>query len=769
MRQKLVLLLFSILPLLAIAQKRITISGYIKDLKTGEAIVGASVYNTNEKKGVATNNYGFYSLTVTREDTLGLIISVVGYKPQLKKINANDKIELNIQMEESEAQELSEVVVSSVRTDKNVRKAQMSVIDVPMKQIKTLPAILGERDVLKIIQLLPGVQAGHEGTSGFFVRGGNADQNLVQLDEATVYNPNHLFGLFSTFNTNALKNVTLIKGGFPAQYGGRLSSILDITTKEGNNHNFSAAGGIGLLTSNITLEGPLKKNKSSFIISGRRSYIDILSKPFIPKNKNNTTYYFYDINAKINFVLGKKDHLYLSGFKGLDKAAYTGSSSLNYGIHFGNSTGTLRWNHLFSNKVFANTSIIYNDYHLSLSTKQGQYYAQVYSGIRDMNGKFDLDIYPSSKNKIKTGINYSYSTFFPATSSARIPRSGQIRYLKPDSIARKYSSLIAFYINDEITFSENLSLSLGLRIPSFIKSGGNYTFIEPRATLKYSINPSTSIKAAYTDMNQFIHLVPSSTASLPTDIWISSSKLVKPQTSKQFALGAFKNFDNNGWETSAEIYYKTMKNQVLFREGAQPLLDSNNSNIESILVFGKGDSYGLELFLKKNIGKLTGWISYTLSKTTQQFDSLNRGKSFPFTYDRRHNLDIVGTYEFNKRWTFSANFVFTTGAAFTLPTGRASVYLDGSLYDGTYYDFTNRNNYRYRSYHRLDVSAINKKQRKIFGKKYDSEWVFSIYNLYSRLNTYFIYLTSDPITKEPQAKQVSLLPIIPSVSFNFKF
>jgi outer membrane receptor for ferrienterochelin and colicin len=769
MREKSILCMIVLLPLIALAQKTITISGYVKDTRTGEVIIAASVYNTNQKKGVASNNYGFFSLTLLKQDTLGLIISVVGYKPQLKKIVTSDNIQLNIAMEESGGEELGEVTVSAARTDKNIRKAQMSVIDVPMKQIQTLPAIIGERDVLKIIQLLPGVQAGHEGTAGFFVRGGNADQNLVQLDEATVYNPTHLFGLFSAFNTNALKNVTLIKGGFPAQYGGRLSSILDITTKEGNNQTYTTTGGIGMLTANIGLEGPIKKNKSSFSISGRRSYFDVITKPFIKKNANNTSYYFYDLNAKINFELGKKDHLFLSGFKGLDKALYTGSSSLNYGIHFGNATGTLRWSHLFSNKIFANTSIIYNDYHLSLSTKQGQYYAQVYSGIRDVNAKFDLDIYSSLKNKIKTGINYSYSTYFPATSSSRIPRSGVIRYLKPDSIAKKYSNLVAFYVNDEITFSEKFGLNLGIRFPSFFTSDVNYTFAEPRATLKYSIDPATSVKASYTRMNQFVHLVPSSTASLPTDIWITSSELVKPQASQQIALGLFKNFDNNGWETSIEVYYKTMKNQVLFKEGAQPLLDSANTNIENVLVFGKGNSYGLELFVKKNIGKLTGWISYTLSKTTQQFDSLNRGKPFPFTYDRRHNLNIVGTYELNKRWTFSADFVFMTGAAFTLPVGRASIYQDGSLYDGTYYDFTSRNNYRYRSYHRLDINAINKKRRKIFGKRFDSEWVFSIYNVYSRLNTYFIYLTSDPITKEPQAKQVTLLPVIPSISFNFKF
>ena len=765
MKQKIALLLITLLPILSMAQTKITISGYVKDTKTGEALIGASVYITNEKRGTTSNAYGFYSISAKKTDSMGVVISYQGYQPELFTIAGKiDKI-IDYSLQEK-SNELTEVVVSSVRNNNNISKSRMSVISIPMKQIRTLPAIGGERDILKIIQLLPGVQSGQEGTTGFYVRGGNTDQNLVQLDEATIYNPNHLFGLFSTFNTNALNSVTLIKGGYPAQYGGRLSSILDITMKEGNKKKFSGEGGIGLISSNLTLEGPIKKNKSSFIISGRRTFIDLLTPLVVPKNKNNTNYYFYDVNAKVNFELTKNDHLYLSFFKGLDNAKYAGANSLNYGINFGNSTGTARWNHLFNKKLFANTSFIYNDYHLSLTTTQDQYYALLYTGIKDINVKTDFSYFTSSSQTIKAGVNYSYSTLFPSTSSAKVPRNGNIGKPSLDSIQRKYSSQVAFYVNDDITLSENISASVGLRVPLFISRDIQYLRYEPRATIKYQLDNATSIKAAYTVMNQFQHLVPSSTASLPTDIWISSSKVVKPQASQQWALGFFKNFEDNTYEASIEGYYKTMNNQVLFKEGAQSL---QSDDIDSKLTFGKGRSYGVEVFVKKNVGKLTGWLSYTLSFTNQKFDSLNFGNQFPFAYDKRHNISVVSTYDVNKRWTFSAAFVFTSGGAFTLPTGRAAVYGDGTLYDGTYYDYTGRNNYRYRSYHRIDLSAIYHRPAKIFGKKYNSEWVFSVYNIYSRHNPYFIYLTKDAVTSQVQAREVSLLPIIPSISYNFKF
>ena len=745
----------------AYAQK-ITISGYVKDRASQEALIGASVVNANTKTGTSTNLYGFFSLTVSLADTIELLISYQGYTIQAKKIVTKKNIRTDILLESNDAT-LGEVVVTAGKNDRNVQKAQMSVIDVPLRAIKNLPVLLGERDVLKIIQLLPGVQGGNEGTTGFYVRGGNLDQNLVQLDEATVYNPNHLFGLFSTFNVNSINNVQLIKGGFPAEYGGRLSSILNITMKEGNKKKYQTEGGIGLLSTNLTFQGPIQKNKSSFIVSARTSYIDLLLKPLTSKT---TSYKFYDLNAKMNYELGERDHIFLSFFKGNDNAGYTGANSLNYATDFGNTAATLRWNHLLGSKIFSNTSFIYNDYHLGLGTTQNNYYEVLYTGIKDINAKSDITCTPNISHKIKAGFTYTYHTLFPAAVSSRVPRRGNKITINKDSVGARVSNEFAFYANDEYDISEKLSVNYGVRIPLFNAGGTTYSSIEPRITAKVSVSPSISIKASFTKMNQFLHSIPNSTASLPTDIWLSSSAKIKPQNSSQVALGLFKNFTDNSIEASAEIYYKTMNNQALFKEGTQIVLATD---LDTILSFGKGKSYGLELFVKKNFGLLTGWISYTLSKTTQLFTELNRGKEFPASFDRRHNFSLTGSYELNKHWTLSADFVFYTGRPFTIPSGRVTVPINGSLYDASYYDFTSRNNTRLRNYHRLDVSVSHKKTRKFFGKKYESEWVFGVYNLYSRLNAYFIYLGTNPDTKQPEARQVSLLPIVPSVSFNFKF
>ncbi|MEO7446177.1 MAG: TonB-dependent receptor [Ferruginibacter sp.] len=742
--------------------QKITLSGYVKDGITKEALIGATVINTARKSGTSTNQYGYFSLGIPAGDTVEIIISYQGYELQAKKIISNKNIHLDILLN-NKSDVLGEVVVEAGRNNYNVQEARMGVIDVPIKAIKNFPVLMGERDVMKIIQLLPGVQAGQEGTAGFYVRGGNLDQNLVQLNEATVYNPSHLFGLFSTFNVNSINHVQLIKGGFPAEYGGRLSSILNITMKEGNKTKFQTEGGVGLLSTNLTFQGPIKKDKSSFIISARKSYINLLLKPATSKS---TSYSFYDVNAKMNYELGSKDHIFLSFFKGNDNAAYTGANSLNYNTDFGNTTGTFRFNHLFGSKVFSNTSLIYNDYHLGLGTTQNNYYEVMYTGIKDWNAKTDFTFTPNTKHKIKTGFTYIHHTLLPAAVSSKIPRRGNRITINKDSVATRPSDEFAFYLSDEFDISKILSLSYGIRLPVFSAAGKTYTAAEPRITGKVSLNPSTSVKASYTIMNQFLHAVPNSTASLPTDIWLSSSKTIKPQQSEQVALGLYKNFKENSIEASAEVYYKTMNKQLLFKEGAQILL---NTNLDSILTFGNGKSYGIELFVKKNFGRLSGWLSYTLSKTTQQFSELNYGKAFPASFDRRHNFSLAGTYELNKRWSVSADFVFYTGRAFTLPTGRITVPVNAALYDGVYYDFTSRNNARLTNYHRLDVSFSNTKKVKWWGKKYEREWVFGAYNLYSHLNPYFVYLTTNPDTKQPEARQVSLLPIIPSVSFNFKF
>ena len=744
--------------------QNITLSGYIKDAATQESLIGATIYSTNTQKGTTTNVYGFYSLTLPKSDTIGLIVSYIGYTAQAKKLTINENLRLDILLEPSE-NKLGEVVITSGRTD-NVSRPQMGVISVPIQAITTLPVLAGERDILKIIQFLPGIQAGQEGTTGYFVRGGNIDQNLVQLDEATIYNPNHLFGLFSTFNINSIKGVTLTKGGFPANYGGRLSSILDVTMKDGNMEDFQVEGGIGTLSANLTLQGPLQKGKSSYIISGRRSYFDLLTKPFAPHGINGINYYLYDFNGKLNYELGKNDHLFISYFSGKDNADYTGANSLNFNIDFGNITNTVRWNHLFGSKLFSNTSFIFNDYHLGLATTQTNYYSLLYTGIKDFTAKTDFTYIPSPNHEVKIGFSYTYHTLYPGAVSAKIPKKGNRLELNKDSIAKVYSNEFAFYISDEIKMSDVVSVTYGIRVPLFSSGGKSYTFVEPRFVAKFSLSETSSIKASYTRMNQFVHLVPFSTASLPTDIWLTSNNKIKPQNSTQYSIGYFRNFKNNGIETSVEVYYKTMDNQVLFKEGTQIRL---HTNLDDVLTFGSGTSYGIEFFAKKNFGKLTGWASYTLSKTTQIFPELNFGKEFPFTYDRRHNLSLTGSYDLSKYWTVSADFTLYSGIAFTLPAGKTFVSEDGALYDGIYYDYSARNNSRLSPYNRLDISFSNKKTVKIWGKQYEREWVIGAYNVYSRQNPYFVYLTTDPVTKQPVAKQVSLLPIIPSVSFNFKF
>ncbi|MDX2047537.1 MAG: TonB-dependent receptor, partial [Chitinophagaceae bacterium] len=442
------------------------------------------------------------------------------------------------------------------------------------------------------------------------------------------------------------------------------------------------------------------------------------------------------------------------------------ANSLNYTTDFGNSTGTLRWNHLFGNKIFSNTSVIYNDFHLALATSQNNYYDLLYTGIRDISIKTDFTLTPNTKHKIKAGFTYTRHTLSPASFSAQIPRRGKRLTINKDSIDKLNSGEMAFYAGDEFDATEKFSINYGVRVPVFTASGKTYSFIEPRLTTKLSVSPTSSIKASFTRMNQFLHSIPNSTAGLPTDIWISSGNRTKPQSSLQYALGYFRNFKDNEIETSVEVYYKKMDNQVLFAEGKQLRI---NVNLDSLLVYGKGKSYGAEFFVKKNTGKLTGWIAYSISKTTQKFPDLNFGKEFPFKYDRRHVLSVTASYQLNKKWSLSAVFVYSTGGAFTVPTGRVSTLNSGTIFEGNYYLYEGRNNYRLNPYHRLDISASRKSTGKLFRKRFEKEWVFGLYNAYSRLNPYFVYFEINAITNKPTARQVSLLPIIPSASFNFKF
>ncbi len=740
-----------------------TINGTISDAETGEFLIGANIYVTTIREGTTTNNYGFYSLTIRDRDSIGIQFSFLGYQTQIKKVLLTKNLRLNIELQPM-SQSMDEVVVTAEARDKNVSQTQMGVLDIPPAKIKELPVILGEPDVLKVLQLLPGVQAGNEGTTGYFVRGGNADQNLILLDEAIIHNPNHLVGLVSAFNSRAINNVSLVKGGFPAQYGGRLSSILDISMREGNNKKFSGEGGIGLVSSQLTFEGPIKKDESSFIISGRRTYFDYLIKPFLSK-KIKTNYVFYDLNAKVNYKLGENDRIFLSGFYGKDDAFYS-QDNIEYNLLIDNKAATLRWNHLFGSKLFSNTSLIYSGFNQDITALQDNAFSSVLSGIEDLCAKYDLEYYPNQKHKIKLGGQYFHHTFRSTGDSQVFANTGQTPQVQSDSIPVKRFNEIALFVNDEVLLTDKFSFNAGIRVPGFFNGPTNYFRVEPRLSFRYGINPTTSVKAAYTMMNQFLHLIPSAAAAIPTDIWIPSSQKTKPQNSQQYAIGLFKNFDDNTFESSLELYYKTMDDQILFREGNQFI---RSLDVDNLLVYGKGWSYGAEFFLKKSMGPLTGWAAYTLSWTNQKFPDLNFGFKFPFRHDRRHDLSLVANYELSKKWSLSGTFVISSGSAYTVPVGRTAVINGGTIFEGNYYIYEERNNARLNPFHRLNLAATYKKPRTLFGKKYDSEWVFGIYNVYSRQNPYFIYFDINPATEKPRARQVSLLPIIPSVSYNFKF
>jgi len=779
-----ILLLFVLFfsSLSSFAQERFTLSGYIKDSLSGELIIGASINISG--KIVTSNQYGFYSIT-TDKGEYDAVVSHVSYITSSFAVSLLQNTERNILLLPKSAA-LNEVVVYSRRRDANVKNAQMGKIDLSMNQIKALPSFMGEVDILKTIQLLPGVRNAGEGNAGFYVRGGGPDQNLIMLDDAVVYNTGHLFGFFSIFNSDAIKNVSMIKGGMPAQYGGRLSSVLDVSMKDGNSNKFQGEGGIGLIASRLSLQGPIKKDKASFMVSARRTYVDALAKPFIKKTANayGSGYYFYDLNAKVNYRFSDKDRIYLSGYFGRDVFTYRDAKlSFKADVPWGNSTATLRWNHVFNRKLFANTTLVYNDYNFSFGAAQNNFEIKLSSGIRDYNAKVDFDYYPSAKHKIKFGGLITHHKFIPNVASGR---QDSIVF-KPSKEGEKYALEKALYIQDDWDVSEKIKVNYGVRYAGFTQIGPytrfvrdadqnkldstvfdnfekvkNYSGIEPRMTLRYSVNQSTSIKASVTRNLQFIHLVSNAGTTLPTDLWVPSTFRVRPQLSWQYAAGVFKNFKENMYETSLELYYKNMQNQIEYKEGYTPSL----VDPEEEFVFGKGWSYGAELFVNKVRGRLTGWVGYTLSWTWRKFPNLNDAEKFPAKYDRRNDLSVVGTYELNKKWKLGSVFVYGTGNATSLP--ERFYLVNGVLTQ----EYSKINQYRLKAYHRMDVSAtytpVPKKKKRV-----KSYWVFSVYNLYSRLNPYFIYFdqSGDPFagTLEIKAKQVSLFPVIPSVTWNFRF
>lgn len=766
-------------------EKRHTLSGYVRDAATGETLIGASLTVKGQGRGVSTNTYGFYSLTL-KEGKYNLVCSFIGYQPRTLELNLRSDTLINLEMAAGAALS-EEVVVTSRKRDNNVKAAQMGKISLPIEQIKSVPAFLGEVDLLKVVQLLPGVRNAGEGSAGIYVRGGGPDQNLILLDDAVVYNTGHLFGFFSIFNSDAIKNVSLIKGGMPAQYGGRLSSVLDVSMKEGNNQRFQLDGGIGLIASRFSLQGPIKKDKASFILSARRTYADALSKPFISKSSSfsGSGYYFYDLNAKVNYRFNDKDRLYLSGYFGRDVFDFVnGKQSLDVDIPWGNATGTIRWNHVFNKRLFMNTTALYNDYNFTFRANQNNFQVQLASGIRDWSIKQDFDFYPYAKHKIKFGGAYTYHRFTPSIVSGR---QDSVEF-NPQNAQVKFAHEAAAYIQDDWEVSPRLQIGAGLRYSLFSQIGpfkiyetdlnGNrldstvygrgdvvktYGGLEPRATVRYSFDDATSVKASVTRNLQYIHLVSNSGTTLPTDIWVPSTYRVKPQISWLYAAGLFRNFRNGMFETSLELYYKDMQNQIEYKEGFTPnsLEDTENS-----FTFGRGWSYGTELFINKVKGRLTGWIGYTLSWTWRKFPELNFGEKFPAKFDRRNDLSVVALYEVNRKWKLSATFVYGTGNAATLP--QRFYIVDGNLSQ----EYSRINQYRLPSYHRMDFSAILT-PKKNAGRKWKTEWVFSVYNVYNRMNPYFIYFDQEGNPQDGslkiQAKQVSLFPVIPSVTWNFKF
>ena len=778
-----------------------TISGYVKDARTGEYLIGSNVYLKELLKGTSTNQYGFYSITMA-EGEYTLVVSFLGYKEKQQKISLNKDLRINMELEDA-SYTSKEIVITGEKQDKNVESPQMGTFEIEMEKIKTLPAFMGEVDILKSIQLLPGVQSAGEGNAGYYVRGGGPDQNLILLDEAVVYNASHLFGFFSVFNADAVKNVTLIKGGMPAQYGGRLASVLDISMKEGNSKEYHMQGGIGPIAGRFTVEGPIKKDTASFIISGRRTFIDLfLREPFVTEESDaaGNSYFFYDLNTKINYRLSDKDRLFVSGYFGRDVFSFkSAESGFRVRVPWGNATASARWNHLFNDRLFMNTTLVFSDYNFSFEAEQQQFEFKLFSGIRDWNGKIDFNFFPSILHNVKFGLNYTYHTFTPSNVSAR---SGETDFDLGD-IVKLYSHEGAAYINDEWDITEKLAVNIGLRYTYFNQVGPfdryilnsdqevidtisydsgesvqKYNNIEPRFSSKYTLGRTSSIKASVTQNYQYIHLASLSSASLPTDVWVPSSTKVKPQIGWQYALGYFRNFKDNLWETSIEVYYKDMKNQIEYREGAQPDDDIKN-NQDNNFVYGDGWSYGAEFFVKKAKGRWNGWVGYTLAWTNRQFPDLNENKTFPAKYDRRHDVSIVLTFEINKKWTIGATWIYATGNSLNLPESRlflngpidlAQLVTNQTVPGQIYYEYGERNSYRQDPYHRLDISATLQGKKH---KKWEGSWNFSVFNVYNRYNPYFIYF-DDSIDESTgqlklQAKQVSLFPIIPSITYNFKY
>ncbi len=765
MKRFCLLILLLIYSDISFAQDKFTISGHVRDESTGEELIGTSIYIEELKTGSSSNVYGFYSLTIPTGDYT-VRYSNVGYITEKISITLSDNITKNIELKVKPIV-LKSTSVTAKAADENITQIEMGTIKLKPETIKDIPVIFGEQDIMKTVQLMPGVKSLNEGSSGFSVRGGKSDQNLILLDEAIVYNTTHFLGFFSVFNSDAIKDVKLIKGTASSEYGGRLSSVLDMKMNEGNIKKFDASGGIGLISSRLTLQAPIVKNKGSFILSGRRTYFDVFMKLSKDEEIKNSAMYFYDLNIKTNYRLGNNDRIFLSGYLGRDVFEFNDE----FGISWGNKTATLRWNHIFNNKIFLNSSLIFSKYDYVVSLDFADELIDIRSLIKDYNIKEDFQYFINPKHAVKFGLNVLYHDFLPGKLSATEEST-----VNEKTIKNKYALENAVYINHEFDATSQLTINYGLRYSGFGVYGPGVVYkynsegipldstnydgsdlikyyggFEPRISFNYILTESSSTKISYARNKQYLHLLSISTSTTPFDLWHPSTSIIKPGISDQVAIGYFRNFEENNIEASVEVYYKEMKNLVDYKNGANIFL---NEFVESELVFGKGKSYGAEFLVSKRSGKLTGWFGYTLSRTRNKFDAIDNGAAFPARQDRTHEVSLVGMYDLSNSWKLSGTWVYHTGNAVTFPSGKYKV--DDHIVNL----YTERNGYRMPAYHRLDLSLTLK------GDGWS--WNFSLYNAYGRRNAYSIYFRKNEADlSKTEVVRMSLFSFFPSLTYNF--